>query len=304
MTAVNYQIAIFSYNRGAYLRNCIESIERHCPGVLYTVYDDGSDDPLTVAYLKGLGAKVRHMQQVGTDRHGGFYRNMQASLDEASSSAMLLLQDDVQVVRDVTDDDIFYWFDYWDQHPDVAFLSPVFLKGSRRKDFLHYYQISSTDRVYHWCEDRQRPSKDGPVPSAYMDVCLLNVERLRQKNWRYQASEWLNGEQAAWMFPGQMPQLADPFVFYVPEEPVYRSRVKTRGTDLAVKLAGNVVKCFRSMSADETRLLKMRDIHQYPFAEDFVHTVDPKVKRPYRFNIYRTHWLARLVNKIEKLWKN
>jgi hypothetical protein len=26
------------------------------------------------------------------------------------------------------------------------------------------------------------------------------------------------------------------------------------------------------------------------------------VQRPYRFNVYRTHWLARLVNKLEKLW--
>ena len=299
---MNYQIAIFSYNRGPYLRNCIESVQRHCPGIPFTVYDDGSDQPDLVDYLKSLGASVRHMQTATADRHGGFYTNMQAALDEAQADALLLLQDDVQVVRDITAQDVQAWQTYWNQHTDCAFLSPVFMKGGRRVDFLKYYQPDPNERVYHWVEDPLQPSKDGPVPRYYMDVCLLQVQRLRDVQWRYHTSEWLNGQQAAQHFPHGMAQLADPMVFYVPEEPVYRGRVKTKGTQMAERLAGNAVKCFVGMSPSEVERMRERSTSTYPFAEDFVQTQDPTVQRPYRFNVYRTHWLARLVNKLEKLW--
>jgi glycosyltransferase involved in cell wall biosynthesis len=299
---VNYQIAIFSYNRGPYLRNCVESVQRHCPGVPFTVYDDGSDEPELVEYLQGLGASVRHMQAANTSRHGGFYTNMQAALDEATANGLLLLQDDVQVVRDVTESDVQAWSAYWGQHPDCAFLNPVFMKGGRRADFLSYYQPDAQERVYHWVEDPANPSKDGPVPRFYMDVCLLNVQRLKAAAWQYHISEFLNGQQAGACFAHGMPQLPEPFVFYVPEEPVYRERIKTKGTAMAERLAGQAVKRFVSMSPAEVERFRARDLSDYPFAEDFIHTQDPTVQRPYRFNVYRTHWLARLVNKLEKLW--
>ena len=300
--SLNYQIAIFSYNRGPYLRNCIESVQRHCPNVPFTVYDDGSDHPELVDYLKTLGSAVRHMQTATAERHGGFYANMQAALDETQAEALLLLQDDVQVVRDIATEDVDSWQTYWASYPECAFLSPVFMKGGRRDDFSKYYQPASSERVYHWVEDPKRPSKDGPVPRYYMDVCLLNVKRLREINWQYQTSEWLNGQQAAKYFPHGMAQLADPMVFYVPEEPVYRGRVKSKGTQIAERLAGNTVKAFVSMTTEEVQHLRQRNTSIYPFAEDFIQTQDPSVHRPYRFNVYRTNWLARLVNKWEKIW--
>lgn len=99
-----------------------------------------------------------------------------------------------------------------------------------------------------------------------------------------------------------MAQLADPMLFYVPEEPVYRGRVKTKVTQMAERLAGNAVKCFVGMSPAEVERMRERSTSTYPFAEDFVQTQDPTGQRPFRFNVYRTHWLARLVNKLEKLW--
>jgi hypothetical protein len=45
----------------------------------------------------------------------------------------------------------------------------------------------------------------------------------------------------------------------------------------------------------------------YPFAEDFVDTVDPSVRKPYKFNAYRTRWLPLILNKLElwgrRLWR-
>lgn len=299
---MNYHIAIFSYNRGPYLRNCIESVRRHCPEIPFTVYDDGSDQKDLLNYLASLGDSVRYMKNAKNERHGGFYYNMQAALNETKADVLILLQDDVQVVRDINIHDFQAWQLFWKNHSDCAFLSPVFMKGSRRDDFKKYYQPDILNRVYHWVECYKNSSKDGPVPHYYMDVCLLHVDRLRKANWHYQSSEWLNGQQAKQNFAHGMAQLADPFVFYVPEEPVYRDRVKTRGTRMAERLSGNVVKSFKGMSPSEVYRMKGRDIGIYPFAEDFIQTEDVFVQRPYRFNVYRTHWLSRLMNKLEKLW--
>lgn len=40
-------VAIIPYNRGSYLRDCIDSVSRHLPGVKCTVHDDSSTSPPT-----------------------------------------------------------------------------------------------------------------------------------------------------------------------------------------------------------------------------------------------------------------
>jgi hypothetical protein len=299
---VNYHVVIFSYNRGPYLKNCVDSVIKHCKNIPFTIYDDSSDEPELLNYLKSLGSAVKHKKNTEFLRHGGFYANMQSALTEIDAEVLILLQDDTQVVRDLSELDFNFWENYFLNYPNCAFLNPVFMKGLRRKDFLKYYQPDHRERVYRWVESSQNPSKDGPVPSFYMDICIVNAKKLRDVDWKYQSSEYLNGLQAQNSFNHGMPQLPDPFIFYVPEEPVYRSRLKTKGTQLAQKLSGNSVKSFISMTSQEVNLMRKRDLSIYPFAEDFISTKDPKVKKPYRFNIYRVNWLARLVNKIEMLW--
>ena len=57
MSLPSLDVAIFSYNRGAYLKNCVDSLQRNMPWIGWTVYDDGSDEPDTVAYLQSLSHK-------------------------------------------------------------------------------------------------------------------------------------------------------------------------------------------------------------------------------------------------------
>ena len=99
------------------------------------------------------------------------------------------------------------------------------MKGGRRADFLKYYQPDPNERVYHWVEDPLQPSKDGPVSRYYMDVCLLNVQRLRDVQWCYHTSEWLNGQQAAQHFPHGMANLfayraTDPSNMFSAQDPI------------------------------------------------------------------------------------
>jgi hypothetical protein len=267
------------------------------PGIGWTVYDDGSDEPETVSYLKSLGQAVRHMKSAGDDRHGGYYNNMQAALDATQSDYLLMLQDDLQVVRPFDSNDLSRIDQIFDQSPTTAFISPLFMKGSKRAYFQKRYQPDSGLRCYRWSAD---PEETGKVPQKYADIAVLHVGRLRQSGWRFERSEEANGALADRLF-GDMVQVAEPWVFYVPEEPAYRGRVLTFGAKLAVKMSGNKVKSFKDMSQQTSLAFAQRALSAYPFAEDFVDTVDPAVRKPYKFNAYRTRWLPLVLNKLE-LW--
>lgn len=297
MTPPSLDVAIFSYNRGDYLKNCVESLRRNLPGVRFTVFDDGSDEPGTVAYLQSLGEHVRHMKSAGDDRHGGYYNNMQAALDATQADYLLMLQDDLQVVRPFAQEDLFKIDQVFAESPTTVFISPLFMKGSKRAYFQQRYQPDAGLRCYRWSAD---PQESGKVPQKYADIAVLHVARLRQSGWRFEGSEEANGALADRLF-GDMVQAAEPWVFYVPEEPAYRGRVLTLGAKLAVKMAGNQVKSFRDMSEQASAAFAQRNLSVYPFAEDFVDTVDPTVRKPYKFNAYRTRWLPLILNKLELL---
>lgn len=297
MTPQSLDVAIFSYNRGAYLKNCVDSLQRNVPGVHFTVYDDGSDEPGTVAYLQSLGGHVRHMKSGGDERHGGYYNNMQAALDATQADYLLMLQDDLQVVRPFAQEELSRIHEIFEQSPTTVFISPLFMKGSKRAYFQQRYQADAALHCYRWSAD---PLETGKVPQKYADIAVLHVARLRQSGWHFAGSEEANGVLADQLF-GDMVQVAEPWVFYIPEEPAYRGRVLTFGAKLAVKMSGSEVKSFRDMSAQAVLAFAQRDLSVYPFAEDFVDTVDPTVRKPYKFNAYRTRWLPLVLNKLELL---
>jgi glycosyltransferase involved in cell wall biosynthesis len=299
MTMPRLEIAIFSYNRGAYLENCVNSMLRNMPGLTFKVYDDGSDDPATVMYLKSLGDKVAHMKSASDDRHGGYYNNMQHALQACTADYLLMLQDDLQIVRAFDERDLSHLHQVFEANPKLAFISPLFMKGSKRDYFQQRYQADDTLRCYRWRAD---PAETNKVPQKYADIALLNVARLRSGGWQFAASESDNGQLADQLWD-DMIQAAEPWIFYVPEEPAYRGRVLTFGAKLAAKMAGDEVKAFHDMTAAEALAFAQRPLSVYPFAEDFVNTVDPKVRKPYKFNVYRTRWLPLILNKLELWWR-
>jgi glycosyltransferase involved in cell wall biosynthesis len=299
MTRPNLEIAIFSYNRGAYLENCVSSVLRNMPSVPYLVYDDGSDEPATVSYLQSLGEQVRHMKSASDDRHGGYYSNMQNALQACQADYLLMLQDDLQIVRPFGANDLNKLHQVFEANPDAALISPLFMKGSKRNYFQQRYRADENLRCYRWLAD---PEETNKVPQKYADIALLHVGRLRERSWQFAASEADNGLLADQLW-ADMIQAAEPWIFYVPEEPAYRGRVLTFGAKLAAKMAGNQVKAFRDMSLQETLAFAQRPLSVYPFAEDFVNTIDPHVRKPYKFNVYRTRLLPLILNKLELWWR-
>lgn len=288
------EIAIFSYNRGRFLKNCIDSIEKNLPNSLIKVYDDGSNDPETLEYLNSIASKVVTCHKNISDRHGGYYANMQSSLVNASSNFLLALQDDMQIVRPVGPDDIRDIELIFNRFERAAFLSPVFLKGRKRDFFKNSYSADTQTSSYIW----KSKSENALVPGCYTDVSIFNVKRLRESGWVFQPSEEENGKVAKEKF-GLMPQMSNPFTFYLPEEPAYRGKVLTFGAKLAFQMDGGNIKNFLNMTAAEAEKLVKRNKEILPFAEDFIQTIDPSVKKPYKFNGYRKSYLTMAVNKAE-----
>jgi glycosyltransferase involved in cell wall biosynthesis len=288
------EIAVFSYNRGAFLKNCIDSIERNLPNCQVKVYDDGSNEAETLRYLSSIAPKVITNYKNVSDRHGGYYANMQSAVANASSNFLLLLQDDMQIVRPVGADDLHDIELIFHRFERAAFLSPVFLKGRKRGFFKNSYSADRYTSSYSW----ENNSENVVVPGCYADVSIVNVRRLRDSGWVFQPSEEENGKAAKEKF-GLMPQMSNPFTFYLPEEPAYRSKVLTLGAQLAFKMGGGSIKHFLNMTTNEMEQFMRRDKAILPFAEDFIQTADLSVKKPYKFNGYRKSALTMVVNKTE-----
>lgn len=291
--APRLEIAIFSYNRGAWLARCLASIARHAPGAILRIYDDHSDDPATQEVLAQSGAEVICPPPAGAGKHGGLYANMQRALDHAEGDFLFFLQEDMQLVRPVTDQDMAQIAALFDTDPGRAFLCPVFLKGLRRRRAARLLAPLPDQRAYG------PPEGLNPAQRlAYFDVSIGHVARLRAAGWQFAASEHANVEQARARF-SNMAQLADPFAFFCPEVPVFRQRGQTLAARLVARLRGAHPRGFADMSAADIAALTARPLSVLPVAEDFLTPEDPTLRRPFVYKDIRRYGWANLLHKAE-----
>lgn len=291
-------IVIFSFNRGSFLQNCLQSVLHYAPGCTVTIVDDNSTDPQTLDTLKNLPDNVTLLQpRNSTDnRHGGLYNNMQLALERAADSEHLLfLQDDMQLVRPLTATDYQYIEQYYQQFPRAAFLNPVFLKGQRRKRDQRITRLDPDFPVYF----RHYPQKKHPRGLSYADVVIAKVSRLRKANWHFSRSEIDNALTAQQHF-GSMGFMLHPFAMFLPQVPVYRGKRKSFAVTLAEKRSGTEPKVFTAMTEQQLQLFLQRDPQQLPVAEQFLRCNDIKVKQPFQYSAVNAYPLLRVLHAIEQ----
>ncbi|MFU8784935.1 hypothetical protein [Aliidiomarina sp.] len=309
--SVNQQlfVFIFSYNRGDFLRNCVDSVRRYIPGAVITLIDDHSNDGDTQQYLANLpnGVRLHQPKQHEHARHGGLYNNMQAALELAhaaqsnaggTTELALFLQDDMQVVRDVSADDWQNIIGFYQHYPQAAFLNPLFLKGARKARDARITQVASDYPVYL----RHYPEKPNPRGISYADAMILHVPRLMNAKWQFIEGETENAKQAQRLF-GKMGFMLHPFAMFLPEVPVFRGKQKTKAVQLAEKLRGTTPNRFDGMSENEVKALKSRDVaKKLPVAEHYLHTERP-AKMPFRYSQINVYPILRLWHKLEQILK-
>ncbi len=289
-------VAVFSYNRGDYLRNCVQSVQRNIPHAVIKVYDDNSDDPATLTVLAELGVPVITTDVNDIGRHGGLYANMQTALMAAKTQWILFLQEDMQVVRRVDDSDLNTIAALFAEDPQRAFISPVFIKGVRLKRHQRLNAPQSDPRCYR--SRCQVTDTEYAARITYNDVCIGNVARLRQAEWNYVESEHGNVLQARRLF-SDMPTLGAPFVFFLPEVPVFRDRRKSLAARIAARMTRQGIKSFHDMTPDEAARFVARSLDQWPVAENYLRSIDPTVRRPFVYKDVNRHWWLALLHRLE-----
>jgi len=292
-----FTIAIFSFNRGGLLQNCVESCLSCFEGAQIIVYDDDSDDPATLEILQHFNSDkvdVRFTDyQTQQARHGALYRNMQRALTDCTTPYLLFLQDDMQIVRRVEHDTLETIASAFDD-PDIAFIRTQFFKKMDVSRFrLHFHEKAVGGLIlpigaYSECD----------IDHSYCDVMVADVETLRNADWSFQGLERGNQHLAKTHFK-YMPYLRKPFVFYCPEVPSYRDRKLYLASRIVqYQRQGQVIRYHTMTDEDTSRLENLLD-DILPVAEDFLLPNVLDVKRPFVFQDYaRSNWLH-ILYKIE-----
>jgi|TARA_Y100000815_G_scaffold171503_1_gene155854 glycosyltransferase involved in cell wall biosynthesis len=290
------RVFVFSFNRGPYLKNCIDSILRHAPGLPVTVVDDGSTDPETLQVLAALPVTVvtPRAEQVG--RHGGLYANMQWALETCDSTLALFMQDDVQMVRDLAADDWQALQAFFDADPGHVFVHPCFPMGPRKPRSRHEYKPWPPFRGY--CNDNGAADQSERSRRWVYDVTLCHAPRLRAAGWTFGPTERENSKHAAGLFTPML-HFADPFICQLPEVATLRFGRRTLGARLAEYLSGEDVKSFAPMTGAEIAALKARPLNSITLAEDVLRPVNPGVRRPFVHKGVNRRWYTRALNKLE-----
>lgn len=292
---------VFSYNRGQFLQNSIASIEHCSPGSRIFIYDDQSDDPETMEILQMLAS--RHSVIFGEHRtenqHGGLYANMQKALDSLTGDHVVcFMQDDTQLVRRITSEDMAFIDCYFKQNPECGFLAPVFLRGITRQKTLSEFEYAPEYQVY-FC----RHHNDKCAGVYYSDISVSTIDRLRSVGWRFLESELENELQAKASFM-EMGYMYAPFMMWLPNGPAYRNRKKPIAYQIAEKQNRAGFYPYQYMSEPDIDRLKQRPPAERPIAEDFLETVDPELRKPWIYHpLKRSRFLRRLYD-IESFMKS
>lgn len=291
---------IFSYNRGTFLDHCVTSIEKCAPSSPIVIFDDTSNDPHTQEILDGLSQRhtVISSGKLSGHKHGGLYHNMQSALEKmADDELFCFLQDDMQIVRPISEDDINYIHNFFQSYPDSGFLQPTFLKGATRSRDAELIRYDSEGQVYF------REQNKNSAGFYYSDICISTASRLRECDWSFETGEPANEVKAKHLFSNRMGLMRDPFIMWLPYAPAYRGKLKT----LALKLAEKTRNCgfypFEIMSNAASEKLKTRSSETLPVAEDYLETINPDLKKPWIYYPLQGSRFFKHLNRLELLFK-
>lgn len=289
---------LFSYNRGPFLKNCVDSIERYAPAdSRLVIYDDKSDDPETLAVLAQLRERhevcIRH-DKSAQSQHGSLYANMQQAIDSLVDDELIFfIQDDVQLIRAITNDDVAFIRAYFADNPRAGFLAPVFQKRITKQRTLDRFVFQPELNVY-FCRHKSSVECAGVY---YSDISLTTRARLRAADWQFMAGEYQNELQAKAHFH-EMGYLYAPVAMQLPNAPAYRNKKKTYAFQWAEKFNRSGLYKFCEMSPASLQKLLSRPGAELPIAEDYLAT-EPELKKPWIFHPLKRRRLLRKLDKFE-----
>lgn len=290
-------IFVFSYNRGPFLENCIRSIEACAPQCGLTIIDDGSDDPDTRRVLAEIGERHQVVDKTADSGHklGGLYANMQAAFEMAADDELVcFLQDDTQMVRQLTDGDLGELRDSFDQQSDLGFISPAFVRGiSIRKEANRDFRFDAERNFWFWYP---RKRSTGTWFSALL---IADPRRLRAVDWHFDVGESVNNRKAAKIFC-RMARMRAPFSMWLPNGRAYRGKQKS----LALRFGEWSRRCglypLEIMSNVDVQALKSAEPARLPVAEQCLKITRGNIKSPWAYDPMQGAGWLKLLDRLER----
>lgn len=247
-------IAVFSFNMGSTLDNCLEYLDRFCVGCDAVLIDDASTDTLTLKAIEKWRSRlleviVNRTPKTG-QKHGNLYANVSMMCDYARDRGykyLFMVQDDMQFVRPLNDEILSQYQAIFDADDKVLQVDPRFL---RRGD----YEVLPSIRAYK-----------NLGPTSYADVGLLHLERLKQSGWVFAEGERVNRDGLRDLgykriFP------FSPIVMHVPFPQLYRQG--RRKSSFLLRNRGKYG--WHPMSAKEIEAMDSREVGVFPTFRKFL----------------------------------
>lgn len=295
-------IFVFSYNRGPFLDNCIRSIEECAPDCRLTVIDDGSDDRETRAVLERIGERHRVISKTADTGHklGGLYANMQAAYELAGEDELIcFLQDDTQMVRRLTAEDVRAFEQCFEREPKLGFISPAFVRGISLKHAADRdFRFDQASDLWFWYPKKRSTG------TWFSALLIASTRRLRQVNWQFEVGESVNNRQAREVFC-RMGRLRAPFAMWLPNGRAYRGKQKS----LALRFGEWRRRCgiypLELMGAVDVEKLQAAEPPRLPVAEEILQLRDGvRLKAPWTYDPMQGASLLKLLDRLERKLKH
>src|SRR5687767_13100388 len=274
---MSFLTAVFSYNRGQFLWNCVRSIERFCPETSIVVFDDHSDDSDTQEILRTIASRGHEVLASEPDAdqtvHGSLYANMNRAMDLARERGLRvvhMVQDDVQLV--------------WRNErlgKDVAAILDAFPRACHVG--AHFWRRLGITHRTPFPEHRAYSSSSAGA------LGFVDVARMHEHGFRFGGAErgWTAELTALGL---EAYHLGDPIVARVPWPNVAR-RGRMHGDE---KLA--VAEFFiKPLSAAAEQELRSRPLSVLPYGEDYYEPWGWRCWRPYPISPSYASWLKSIV---------
>lgn len=293
------RLFVFSYNRGPFLANCIDSIERLAPQLPLTIVDDASDDPETVAVLEQA---ARHHEVVTSEalsghKHGGLYQNMQAAFERLPDGELFcFLQDDTQLVRPVGEDDSAQLHRQFARAPTLGFISPAFIRQiSLKHEVDRDFRFDPELDLWFWHPQRRSTG------AYYSDILIARSDRLREMGWQFQSGESANNQQAQAQFM-RMGRMRLPFAMWLPNGPAFRGKRKTWALRRAERRRECGLYSLHTMPEARMRQLRETSVPALPIAEQWLTVEGRTLPVPWTYDpMQGASWLKNLDRMERKL---
>ena len=264
--------AVFSYNRGELLTNCLASIRLFLPESEIVVFDDASDDPDTLEVLaraQEAGARIVATPTGEKQHHGNLYSNMNLAIEVAAARGCEFahfVQDDMQLL--------------WRRPDLLAHASAVFGAHPEASQLqLHFAKRLGKSRVT--LLPRERVSQVSTRPG---DLGLFHVPRMRASDIEFGPDERSWGRRAQDLGL-EVFATADPIAAMVPWP---RSARFGRMRGAPIQNACELL--LEPLSEDSVRAFTSRDPARRPWGEDWIVPNGWRCWRPFPHDPSRLEW--------------